>query len=57
MNGLSWVPVQDHVELQLADHKWQKWETRGGQGAAIGGQYIAQQRSSNGPDALLVDGT
>jgi len=32
MNGLSWVPVQDHGELQSADHKWQKWETRGSGG-------------------------
>ena len=34
MNGLTWVPVQDHVELQSADHKWQKWEMREGEGPA-----------------------
>jgi len=30
MNGLSQVPVQDHVELQSEDRKWQKWEIREG---------------------------
>ena len=32
MTGLSWVPVQDHVERQSADRKWEKWEMREGEG-------------------------
>jgi len=34
--------VQDHVELQSADHKWQKWEMREGEGTANEGQHLVQ---------------
>ena len=41
--------VQDHVELQSADHKWQKWEMREGEGTAKEGQHV---RSSAVPSCF-----